>query len=469
MRYFAVALIVLSVGMYGCEGKTGPAGPTGAAGVAGPAGPQGPQGSTGPQGPAGPRGETGAAGPKGETGAAGPAGPEGPQGPQGEQGEPGPAGPAGPPGPAGPVGPRGEKGDRGDPGSGNLDPGGLGNLLANIHHILLIQDGEKAEDARRVDAPDFDAANLKPVAVIAGEETSLIARAGTQSGDPLPVEYAWESEDPAIASVEDGTIEGVNRGTTEITVSLVGRGIAVTIPVTVHDPVKGIVLTATSATTVQKGTDVTITAVAYDAVQTDAAGAEGNEVPGVTFTWVSSNESVATVDTGGSNSNAMPAIKTHAAGSAEIQAVVGDVRSNKIMVDVFTVEEPRRRIVFDPASLPLQVELNAAGDAVTENLIISVTIQQWGILDGGGFGWVAVAYDATIEVTFTSLDQAVLALGMTDTTDSGGNVSASIDAETDNDGTGNGTALKAGTASVRISTAYASTIFLGVTVTQLTE
>ena len=88
----------------------------------------------------------------------------------------------------------------------------------------------------------------------------------------------------------------------------------------------------------------TVTATAYDAKQdADVEGPEGNEVRGVTFTWTSSNASVATVDA--SDDNQMPTIKTHGAGSAKIQAKIGDVKSNEVTINVYSLEAPQRRLV----------------------------------------------------------------------------------------------------------------------------
>lgn len=66
-----VAVIIMALGLGGCDWLKGPAGPQGAkgdkgeqgvAGVAGPTGPAGAAGATGPAGPAGPKGDAGAAG-----------------------------------------------------------------------------------------------------------------------------------------------------------------------------------------------------------------------------------------------------------------------------------------------------------------------------------------------------------------------------------------------------------------------
>ena len=287
MRYFMVVLIAFALSMFGCEGKVGPAGPTGAAGVAGPQGPQGEKGD------------------KGDPGETGPQGPEGPQGEKGEKGDTGEQGPQGPAGPRGPAGP---------PGTGSPNPG-------MIHHILLIQDGEHPDDARRVDAPGFDDA-LPPVNLIAGRSTIFVARAYTQSGDIVPVTFAWKSETPSIATVNNGRITGNSRGGTNIVVSAVDRGIEVSLGVVVHNPFTSIVI-AGDIRPHQTGSEVTLTATARDAT--------GNQVPGVPFIWDSSDSNVAAVEANPDDSSEAT-VSMRRAGDAEITARSGAIVSDPAQV-----------------------------------------------------------------------------------------------------------------------------------------
>ncbi len=447
MHYFIVVLMAFALSMYGCEGKTGPAGPTGAAGAAGPAGPAGPQGSTGPAGPAGP---AGAQGEKGDTGAAGPAGP---------------AGPAGETGPAGPQGPQGESGI----------PSDLpGNILAAVHHVIVFEGGEKKDDARRYNAPLFDddsGKNIRGTAVLVDGSLTFSAVAAAQDGSVIPVEFTFEVDDPVLASAEmagpnTATITGLRRGDTKVIAKSADRGIKVSIALAVHNEVKGIVISTEDATTVNKGTEIMVSAQAYDAKQTDDEGAEGNPVSGVMFAWTTTNASVATVDT--DDSNSMPTIKTHGAGSAKIQAKIGDVKSNEISITVFTAEAPERRLIVSTANAPFEKYLDndanddgTADDAVlsatadttdnTEsNITITVTLQHR-VLDTtaasptlGQLVWRAVDDAAALTIDVSSTDEAVLTVPATLTTGSGGAASVTLNAGTAVAGQGN--VLKAGTA-----------------------
>jgi hypothetical protein len=200
MHYFIVVLIAFALSMYGCEGKTGPAGATG---------------------PAGTPGTPGAAGPKGDTGE---------QGPQGEKGDPG------------------EDGVGADPADiqGIIDGVVAGGALADIHHILIIQDGEDADDARRANAPNF-AETHADVVLLVDDTTMLVAKAGSQNATPLAVAFSWASEDASIAEVDDsGMVTGVSNGTTDLVLSAVGRGVEIKVPVTVYKGVDNIVVTGGS-------------------------------------------------------------------------------------------------------------------------------------------------------------------------------------------------------------------------------
>ena len=455
MHYLIIAVLAFALSVLGCEGKTGPAGPTGPSGAAGPAGPAGPQGSTGPAGPAGPQG---------------PAGADGADGAQGEQG------PAGPQGEQGPAGPQGEQGESGIP--SDLP----GNILAAVHHIIVFQGTESKDDARRYDASssyDNSHENVgdRKAAVLVDGTLTFSAVAAAQDGSVIPVIFSFEIDDPILASVEDdgmgtATVSGLRRGNTKIIVKAADRGVKLEIPLAVHNVVKGIVIAAESATTVNKGTPVSISAIAYDAKQTDDAGAEGNPVDGVTFGWTTSNADVATVDT--EDSNSMPTIKTHAAGSAKIQAKIGDVKSNEISITVFTAEEPERQLIVSTANAPFMryfdndinddgtaddSDLTATADTTDTSpatIVITVTLQHK-VLDSttgsptlGQLVWRAVGAGLTVDVS--SSDATVLTVPEMLTTDANGQVTLTI-----NGGaavTGQGNALSAGSAFVTFDEAY---------------
>ena len=297
------------------------------------------------------------------------------------------------------------------------------NVLAAVHHIIVFQGGEEKKDARRWNAPNFDADSadrLRTATVLVDGTLEFSAVAAASDGSIVPVVFSWEIDDPILATVEEtgpgaAMVTGDRRGTTELFVRS-DRGHKLTIEISVHNAVKGIVLERTSAAgAVQKGDPVMITAVAYDkASGDDKTTNDGNPVPGVSFSWSSSNTAVATVDA--KDSNDMPTIKTHAAGKAKIQASIGDVKSNEIEVEVYDVESPDRRIVVDTSNQPYTVAAtvdtaSAAADRTVEftsGPTINVKVQQMGVKDDGDIGWINVA--GGTRVTYTSLNTGILNL-----------------------------------------------------------
>ena len=343
MHYLILFVIAFALSMMGCEGKTGPAGPTGQQGAAGPqgvsgstgpqgpAGPQGPEGPQGSDGPAGPQGDTGPAGPQGDTGPAGPQGDTGPAGPQGDTGPAGPqgdTGPAGPPGDTGPAGPQGDTGPagpQGPPGEGiDTDQVINSGVLSDIHHIKLTQDGDAAMVAV-FDAPDYglraDPGNKLDLNMAVGEMTTLVAKAASQDGSVLVVDFDWESDSEAI-TVDGGTISAVEPTTdAKITLTAVGRGVEIELDVMVRDQIKRIEIAMPHAYVLPVGGTVTLSATAYNATR------GGDEIESAEIMFVSSDTGVVSVDGN--------TITAEGVGAAEVKAMGGGVDSkDKVKVTV---------------------------------------------------------------------------------------------------------------------------------------
>ena len=390
MHYLIIAVLAFALSMLGCEGKTGPAGPTGAAGAAGPAGPQG---STGPAGPAGPAGADGADGAQGPQGEKGETGAQGPQGEKGEKGDPGE------------QGPMGERGPQGESGIPSDLPG---NILAAVHHIIVFEGDEEKKHARRFNAPDFDnknvadegsGMNMRTASVLKDESLDFTAVAAASDGSIVPVTFSWEVDDPIIASVDEtgpgkATVTGLRRSSEATSLFVrTDRGHKLTIPVSVHNPVKGIVIEIGDddgggfETTLEKSKTVMIEAIAYDkASGDDKTTNDGNPVIGVSFSWSSNNTSVATVDA--KDDNDMPTIKTHGVGTAKIQASIGDVKSNEITITVFGIEGVQRRLWADrsdfPHSATYQPNVDADATATPPIEAVAEAITNGNTSDGAG-------------------------------------------------------------------------------------
>ena len=451
MHYLIIAVLAFGLSLMGCEGKTGPAGPSGSTGAAGPAGPAGPQGSTGPQGATGPQGETGPMGPAGADGAPGPAGQDGKDGAPGEkgdQGDPGPKGDQGDPGPKGDQGEPGPKGDQGDPGEdgapgapgAGIEPGAIqdaidgvvgGGILADIHHILLIQDGQKPADARRVDAPGFDG-SIKNVVLIAGEDTQITVKAASQDGTAIPVETVWESGDPTRVSVEDGLITGNKAATgVEITLAIVGRGISMKFKVdVVGGAADKVTIDGPNAYTIAVGGG-TIDLVAN---VLDKGGIRINGATGITVTWHSSNPAVVSVDKG--------VVSAVSAGRASVVASSGGKTSAPVHFTVTDIADPDLRIrplYITDANRTIMVPVHAEDDEENKkgSIIIPVLPTDTGLnrvmaeiqeKDANG-NWV-LAQGESSTVTAMSQNPDVIAFGMNDTpaTASGGEITLVIEA-----------------------------------------
>lgn len=331
-----------------------------------------------------------------------------------------------------------------------------------IHHILLIQDGENPDDARRVDAPGFDDA-LLPVNLIVGRSTIFVARAYTQSGEFLPVTFTWRSGDPLIASVNNGRITGNDRGGTNIVVSADDRGIEVNLGVVVHNPVTSIVITGDIGAH-QTGSEVTLTATAHDTT--------GNQVPGVSFIWGSSDSNVVAVEANPDDSSEAT-VSMRRAGDAEITARSGAIVSDPAQFTVFDIVQPERRIVVDTSNAPFNryyhpaipgmgtgAKLTPDGDAATANsdIEIRITIQ---VRVGGIWNDVSAGVPVLVE----SSDTSVLTVPAMLSTDNSGMVTLTINAGDAIEGQGN--ALGDGRAIVRFGETYSSDKHVEVTLQPL--
>ena len=201
-----------------------------------------------------------------------------------------------------------------------------------MHHIKLIQDGDD-EDATLVfmahnNFVAGDPGKKWDVILDPGETTEIVAKAATQTADPIAgITFTWASKDDDVVTVDDGMIEAVRTGSSEITVTAVGRGIAVKFTVTVIAEVKGIVIDSpVDGFFLSNGESVDLKATAYDKATDDGAVAAGSEKVEVDLTYMSSDEDVIEID--GSSAKAV------GVGEATITAHYEDVKSKGIKINV---------------------------------------------------------------------------------------------------------------------------------------
>ena len=147
----------------------------------------------------------------------------------------------------------------------------------------------------------------------------LHATALDAAGDTLSAVFAWNSSDPSVATVDGtGLVTGVGPGRANITAaadSVTSGAFELTVT---PAPVATITVTAPSSSMTSLSTMQAV-AVAKDA--------SGKVVTGVTFSWVSTNTSAATVSASG-------LITAGLVGTTEIQAFAGGVSSNGLTVTV---------------------------------------------------------------------------------------------------------------------------------------
>jgi hypothetical protein len=140
--------------------------------------------------------------------------------------------------------------------------------------------------------------------VVESQIQQLTATAKDSGGNTMSnVTFTWSSDNAGVATVDStGKATAVAMGTAHISAS--SQGVTGSATLTVTTNIKTVKVTS-SSTTINVGQSQQFTASATDA--------NGNALTGKTFTWTSSNTSVATVDSGGKATGG-------AAGTATISA-----------------------------------------------------------------------------------------------------------------------------------------------------
>lgn len=183
------------------------------------------------------------------------------------------------------------------------------------------------------DAPDFnlrtddgEPVNSLDLVMAVGEMTTIVAKAASQNGTVLPVNFAFASDSEAV-SAEGGMIEAAAPTSgADITITVVGRGVEVELTVKVLDVIKRIEFASGQATSYVLpvgGSIDLMTPVAYNAKE------DGDMIAGAEalIEWVSSAPDVVSVD-----GNTITAEST---GKAEIKAMgQGVVSKARIEVTV---------------------------------------------------------------------------------------------------------------------------------------
>lgn len=187
-------------------------------------------------------------------------------------------------------------------------------------------------------------ATLGRTATITGEALNGVGN--VVSGKTL----TWSSSQPGVATVAvDGTVTAVGNGTTEITASVDG---------VTSDPVRVDVSQVVTSIDVSPAGPLTLTSI-NEAASLTATPRDslGNAITyPLTVGWLSSDASVATVDSAGT-------VTAVANGSTEVLASVGLVLSQPVQV---TVQQAVTRVVLSRDSLTLYIDGGSRGSVTAD-------------------------------------------------------------------------------------------------------
>ncbi|HEX8652981.1 MAG TPA: lamin tail domain-containing protein [Pyrinomonadaceae bacterium] len=190
-----------------------------------------------------------------------------------------------------------------------------GNFV--LHTAAAGANGRRFSPGRKVDGSFFvprtghlTSVEISPTSatVVAGQTTQFTAQAFDQFGQPMTgITISFSSSDTSVATIESvmtdpntgiatAVVRGEMSGTAEIkatandgTTTVMSSPAMLT--VTTAPPMVSSVVVTPSTSTINRGGTQQFTATAFDA--------SNQPVPGVTFTWTSSNTAVATVDSDG--------------------------------------------------------------------------------------------------------------------------------------------------------------------------
>ncbi|MGB7924612.1 MAG: Ig-like domain-containing protein, partial [Pyrinomonadaceae bacterium] len=213
------------------------------------------------------------------------------------------------------------------------------------HTVALNAAGRRFSPGTRTDGTPFGSPPITRIQVTPATATINVggtrlftARAFSNTGGPeievLNVSFIWDSSDPTKATVspttgKSTTATGISGG--NVTISARAGGQQGTASLTINfPPVSTIEVTPVSATITIGGTQQ-FTARAFDA--------NHNEITGVTFTWTSTDESVATVDQNGLATSVglgttqIRATAQGKTGSATLNVVAPSVVINELLAD----------------------------------------------------------------------------------------------------------------------------------------
>ena len=253
--------------------------------------------------------------------------------------------------------------------------------------------------------------------LVVGGNATLIATVEPDTATDKSV--TWESSDPNVATVEDGTVTAVKAGEATITVKTVDGGFTDTCAVKVTQPVTGVTLDPTELS-LYTGESKTLTA------KVEPADATNQDV-----TWSSNNNAVATVENG----------TVKAVGEGEATITVTTAEGSYTATCAVKVTDPVYSMTTDLATLDFAAAYTGYDQPAAKTVTItntgnqSLTLEQPASTNSFEVGNLSKTELAPNEkATFTVQPKADLAVGSYEETinisGSNGNnkVSTSVDA-----------------------------------------
>ena len=198
--------------------------------------------------------------------------------------------------------------------------------------------------------PVVDRVSVSPstASIEEGETRRFRATAYESDGTEIPGKtFTWSSSNPSVATVSPSsgsstTARGVNAGSTTIRASVDGKSDTARLTVTEPPPVVDRVSVSPSTASIEEGDTRQFTATAYES--------DGTEIPGKTFSWTSSNLSVATVSPSSGSSTTARGVN---AGSTTIRASV-DGKSDTARLTVTEPPPVVDRVTVSPSSASIE-------------------------------------------------------------------------------------------------------------------
>ena len=197
-----------------------------------------------------------------------------------------------------------------------VSPAGLVTAVQNGNVTVTATSGSASGTAAVTVAQRPSRVDVSPSAdtlVAIGDTVRLAAQAVDANGNTVPdMTFAWSSQDEAVATVDsNGLVTAAGSGSADITAAT--EGAVGSASVTVSQVIVGMDVVPAALTLFSLGDTVRLVAAGLDA--------NGHAVSGLTFTWTSEHEHVATVDATG----LVTAVRT---GGTDVFAVSGELRDS---------------------------------------------------------------------------------------------------------------------------------------------